>query len=104
MHISKNEDSDYSTTNQGETPWRTTRKDSRREPYRIRLHLPEGAGDEPVRGAIKTVLGGQAWLVKPDQKAKVGSALRLDAGRRREIQELHQLLRLCHLHVRSGHG
>jgi glycine cleavage system H lipoate-binding protein len=30
----------------------------------------KGAADEPARGAIKTVLGGSTWLVKPDQKAK----------------------------------
>ena len=44
-------------------------KGSRREHIGYGSTYRRGAGDEPARGAIKTVLGGQAWLVKPDQKA-----------------------------------
>ena len=48
----------------------TQEKNSRRDRIGYGSTYRKGAGDEPVRGAIKTVLGGQAWLVKPDQKAR----------------------------------
>ena len=48
----------------------TKEKDHRRDRIGYGSTYQRGSGDEPVRGAIRTVLGGQAWLVKPDQKAK----------------------------------
>jgi glycine cleavage system H lipoate-binding protein len=45
-------------------------KNTRRDRIGYGTTYRRGAGDEPARGAIKTVLGGQTWLVKPDQKAK----------------------------------
>jgi glycine cleavage system H lipoate-binding protein len=48
----------------------TNPKDNRRDQIGYGTTYRRGAGDEPAQGAIKTVLGGQAWLVKPDQKAK----------------------------------
>lgn len=48
----------------------TTPKDNRRDHVGYGATYRRGAGDEPAAGAIKAVLGGQAWLVKPDHKAK----------------------------------
>jgi glycine cleavage system H lipoate-binding protein len=48
----------------------TNERDSRRDRIGFGSTYRKGSADEPARGAIKTVLGGQAWLVKPDQKAK----------------------------------
>ena len=48
----------------------TEEKDSRRDRIGYGSTYRKGSAGEPARGAIKTVLGGQAWLVKPDQKAK----------------------------------
>ena len=48
----------------------TLDKESRRDRIGYGSTYRKGAADEPARGAVKTVLGGQAWLVEPDRKAK----------------------------------
>lgn len=48
----------------------TSEKESRRDRIGYGSTYRKGAADEPARGAVKTVLGGQAWLVEPDRKAK----------------------------------
>jgi glycine cleavage system H lipoate-binding protein len=44
-------------------------RDNRRELIGYGSTYRKGTAGETARGAIRTVLGGQTWLVKPDQKA-----------------------------------
>lgn len=48
----------------------TLDKENRRDRIGYGSTYRKGAADEPDRGAVKTVLGGQTWLVEPDRKAK----------------------------------
>jgi glycine cleavage system H lipoate-binding protein len=48
----------------------TSEKESRRDRIGYGSTYRKGSAGEPARGAVKSVLGGQTWMVEPDCKAK----------------------------------